>query len=875
MQMSNLGNTKDVTIVVHATLPGDELLDNSSIYEKKAMHKYNIEWLFDQVKLVGDIKQRYLYVTRNLYETVTSRLRGPEEDFAQRVQGLNDFQLFIEMEQNIINKKAKEDLWRQVSYEWFKEMRNCTALVSAVIDFAGWSHCDVDFACQILPSLLSNITASATTTTTAAANSSSGIDAERVHYAESHTLQLKIPALDIAPQTEYRHSTVVSVRTLPFNLQPDATQPGTTITRTRVSPTRVTPTPPVRRLPPPSIVDLPPAGPTGVARNNVSFLYIVGVEGTGHHGVTPAIASIAKTCNYHVIYESTVLRNAGAKLLPRTYQAGLNTHKKLEYSGTKKVLIIEDQSFPTDTHRRVSSMESKKASGKYNLEWMYDRSVEAGIDMRFLYLTRDFYKAVASHPEFDVTFHRHADVLRDFIWYINSEYELISKKKEGLWKQVSYEWFKEMRNCTALVSAVIDFAGWNHCDVDFACQILGQTLRNSTKRTVNATELAYARSMNVTLPIPVLDITPNQTFAFEPVVSRRVPFSFIKNITHSKKHTIRLRPRTNMPKKPAPAATKVTATTANVHVRSSSSNNSPNNGIPLPPPRVAPAAGSRTSSSGAVAAASASEGSAQSRLLERNEVSMLYLVGVEGAGHPMATAALSSIARACKYHVIVHHPGMQRAQTGLLPRAFKAAALSVQHAMYPSASNNKVVVIGGFPMYADGTRNTRTSAEKRQNGKYNIGWLAERAQESNLDARFLYLERPFVDVLSAGYSSGSAAGSTTAVPFSDHTESVHSFLTYIQEEYMKVESTQPGRWAQLPVQWLAELQDCAALVVAVMGFAGWTDCDVAEACSVLRAANLTLPAAPSLTAEQTSTVASYNVSSSIPYLQYTAAGASV
>ena len=468
-------DTNELTIIEDSAFPIDGILtQKSSPQDRKKEPKNNIEWIYKQITDIGNIQQKYIYVNRDFYSTIMNSLRT-EAEFEDRVKVLTDFQRYIDMEYTVINKK-KEGLWKQVSYEWFRDIQNCTALVSALVDFAGWTQCDVDFACQLLPSLLPNTTTPAissnssssnsstiTTTTNTTVTTTATTEAERIQYATNQSIPLTIPTLDISPKTQYQYNNILTTRkysvTLQSLLQSSLPVSVTTIKDENID-TRY--------------VD------TGTPRNNVSFLYIVGVEGTGHHGVTPAIASIAKTCNYHVIYENEILRKTSARLLSLSYISALNKYKYSNYPNTNNILIIEDQSFPTDKERRVSTMENKKASGKYNLEWMYDRTVEVGVNMKFLHLTRDFYKSVASHPEFDVTFHRHAKVLYDFIWYIHSEYQLINQKKEGLWKQVSYEWFKEMKNCTAIVSAVIDFAGWNNCDVDFACQILGQTLKNST-----------------------------------------------------------------------------------------------------------------------------------------------------------------------------------------------------------------------------------------------------------------------------------------------------------------------------------------------------------------------------------------------------------
>ena len=116
----------------------------------------------------------------------------------------------------------------------------------------------------------------------------------------------------------------------------------------------------------------------------------------------------------------------------------------------------------------------------------------------------------------------------------------------------------------------------------------------------------------------------------------------------------------------------------------------------------------------------------------------------------------------------------------------------------------------------------------------------------------------------------SPGNTATGVPFNQYAESVHSFLSYIQEEYMRIETTLPGRWAQLNVQELVELHNCSTLVASIVQFIGWSDCDITEACTVLQTANFTLSTTPILTTEQTTIAKNYNTTSiTIPYLHYT------
>lgn len=240
--------------------------------------------------------------------------------------------------------------------------------------------------------------------------------------------------------------------------------------------------------------------------NAISYLYIVGVEGVGHHGVGPAMANIAKACKRTVMYEYDPLRRCQKTKKPVVYYM-----KKLRrlYSTTRQVQVIEDSSFPAGPNCRNSSAKQKKNYNPYNLEWIYDQlHQDGGVSIKFLYLTRDFYRTVASHPEYDGDFATHAKVLNDFVWYIHSEYKIINKKERYLWRQVSYEWFTELRDCDKLVTSLAQFLGWQNCDIARACNSLNETIRQPRLMEVNATELAWAMTYNVSLSIPYLDYVP-------------------------------------------------------------------------------------------------------------------------------------------------------------------------------------------------------------------------------------------------------------------------------------------------------------------------------------------------------------------------------
>lgn len=247
------------------------------------------------------------------------------------------------------------------------------------------------------------------------------------------------------------------------------------------------------------------------ANNSVSFVYIVGVEGVGHHGVTPAIVEIAKSCSMHVISQNPILRKT---MVQNTAKQGLTYLERIRdrpYHNTwnSNILVIEDSSFPTGNNSRVSSPVAKKEQRVYDLVRLHHRIRSTfNINLKYLYLNRGFYRTVASHVEFDGTFERHAQVLSDFVAHLGTEYASINALEPGLWRQMSYEWFTEMKNCTLLVSSVAGFLGWGGCDFEKACVKLQHVIRQPAVRHVKETEKAFADAFNITLPIPYLEYSP-------------------------------------------------------------------------------------------------------------------------------------------------------------------------------------------------------------------------------------------------------------------------------------------------------------------------------------------------------------------------------
>lgn len=247
--------------------------------------------------------------------------------------------------------------------------------------------------------------------------------------------------------------------------------------------------------------------------NNLTYVYLVGIEGVGHHGVAPAIARIGEACNHNVVFEHPLLRKYQYEHSIEEFQSLLEVSKHVK-APLPNVLVVEDASFPLGKHHRMAPTDAaKKLDGRYDLEWIYDQiNAVEDIKVKFLFLSRDFYRSVASHPEFDDSFQQHAEVLHDFLWYIHSEYVRIDSKQPGLWRQIEYEWFTEQRDCQALVTELVAFLELTQCDVDRACASLASAVHKQRAIAVNETERAIAAAYNVDVGIPSLPYDPVDLF---------------------------------------------------------------------------------------------------------------------------------------------------------------------------------------------------------------------------------------------------------------------------------------------------------------------------------------------------------------------------
>ena len=247
-----------------------------------------------------------------------------------------------------------------------------------------------------------------------------------------------------------------------------------------------------------------------VINNNLTYVYVVGVEGVGHHGVVPVISLIGKACHHHVVYEHKILRGYHSSKNSSNFRSIMEASKHAK-APKNNVMIIEDASFPSGLNNRFGSHQDIKSTGHYDLEWIYNEINEIkDIKLKFLFLSRDFYRTVASHIQFDENFEKHAQLMHTYTWYIHSEYEKITQKESDLWKQIRYEWFVDLHNCTRLVYEIAAFLelSQDSCNFKHLCEKLPHFLHAPRNITVNTTEQAIAGSYNTSVPIPYLQYLP-------------------------------------------------------------------------------------------------------------------------------------------------------------------------------------------------------------------------------------------------------------------------------------------------------------------------------------------------------------------------------
>ena len=268
--------------------------------------------------------------------------------------------------------------------------------------------------------------------------------------------------------------------------------------------------------------------------SRITFLYIIGVEGSGHHLLRPLLQHLAWITGHRPLYGSTTPFHN--ELWFNRY---LNQSQELRNFFIDKVLhpkehvaVIEFASFPFENNCRSCTPGGIKLDEHYDLEWLYNALLplkrENMVEIKFMVLNRDWIRTVTSHwPTLQTTdggLYQHAKYQSNFLNHIVNEFrrvehtEVKMKTKNSLshtWIQVMYEWFscKSQHFCRDLMTNLFEYLNWKVTDhhIETSCSDLMKIFSNNGSHAHPIAKVDYDEIMKIKseYPIPFLLVSDN------------------------------------------------------------------------------------------------------------------------------------------------------------------------------------------------------------------------------------------------------------------------------------------------------------------------------------------------------------------------------
>jgi hypothetical protein len=229
---------------------------------------------------------------------------------------------------------------------------------------------------------------------------------------------------------------------------------------------------------------------TNVTESKSTFVWVVGVEGAGHHALKPLVEMLAQITNHKVMFRGGGDRNFRNQIYYNHY---LNNKENLQKYWLKEInkrpglkandhtCIVEYTSFPFEHECRHCKPAVIKQDEHYDLEWVYRSlrplAAKGEVTMKMLYLERDWWSTIAAHDgdltgnDFDSSFKGHATAMSLFLEHIHNEVGRVNKfaPNANAWGAVKYEWFSHEASgvrCTKLVTSLFEFFEWSFSEED-------------------------------------------------------------------------------------------------------------------------------------------------------------------------------------------------------------------------------------------------------------------------------------------------------------------------------------------------------------------------------------------------------------------------
>jgi len=157
---------------------------------------------------------------------------------------------------------------------------------------------------------------------------------------------------------------------------------------------------------------------------DVQFIFIVGVEGCGHHGLFPVIETALKSSNQAKGRKAQVFtRWPPIRQLFELMQHGV----ELAHNTGSRQFVVEDNSFPSHMNRDPAR--------QWDIVEMVDL-LSPYADIKILALYRDPIATTFSHAEWDGGMKNHARLVATFLEYLNKK---LLQLEPAIVKSLRYE----------------------------------------------------------------------------------------------------------------------------------------------------------------------------------------------------------------------------------------------------------------------------------------------------------------------------------------------------------------------------------------------------------------------------------------------------
>jgi hypothetical protein len=223
----------------------------------------------------------------------------------------------------------------------------------------------------------------------------------------------------------------------------------------------------------------------------VTFMYLVGIEGVGHHFLIPLLATLTNNVyGYHLKENDLPMRNAIQRNDFDLLKQLVKVHRHIQnLSKTPRhLVIVETYSFPFLAVCRLCPLNQIAHSPPYNLKWMFNAFQSLNVTTKFLFLNRDFYRTVYSHTNFDSNIMEHTRVMSTFLNHIYYSYNMTESIVPDTWARLDYEWLSNATNCEPIISALADFLGWDKGLEKKACVEIVPLFKPTTSKSKNMSD---------------------------------------------------------------------------------------------------------------------------------------------------------------------------------------------------------------------------------------------------------------------------------------------------------------------------------------------------------------------------------------------------